>query len=480
MDERAAWTEQNMDAVRESARFPFKGGRNAWWSKAEDPWQCLACCFEINDALNSPNPEQFASRLPVHQDGSCNGLQHYAALGRDDWGGKAVNLFPAERPQDVYSGVLAHVIAKVAKDAETNANPWAKFVNGKLTRKVVKQTVMTSVYGVTQIGARDQVLRQLKDRDDITFTQPEGADPVLDPKSGVELRPEQIQSRTAGYIAQTTLNSLGALFTSAKDIMDWLREIASIIAGEDAVVCWTTPLGLPIVQPYLESNLYPVHTGLQSIYLEREDTPEIAAFGARAAAAAAAKAAKTAKTAKTAKISAGDAQSTTTTLIRPHEVDSDLSELAGPVSAEGDPSVGDAQSAEPFLHADAEAAAKAGADVDPSTATGPSPNARSQRAALPPNYVHSLDATHMMMTALDCERRGVTFASVHDSYWTHAGSMDEMNIALREQFIKLYSVDLLAKLHAELQERYQLRLPPPPKRGTLDLERVRDSLYFFS
>jgi DNA-directed RNA polymerase len=40
----------------------------------------------------------------VHQDGSCNGLQHYAALGRDEAGGEQVNLMPRERPGDVYTG----------------------------------------------------------------------------------------------------------------------------------------------------------------------------------------------------------------------------------------------------------------------------------------------------------------------------------------------------------------------------------------
>jgi len=39
----------------------------------------------------------------VHQDGSCNGLQHYAALGRDAAGARSVNLCPLDKPQDVYS-----------------------------------------------------------------------------------------------------------------------------------------------------------------------------------------------------------------------------------------------------------------------------------------------------------------------------------------------------------------------------------------
>lgn len=47
--------------------------------------------------------------LPLLQDGSCNGLQHYAALGRDVIGATSVNLMPCEMPQDVYSGVAQQV-----------------------------------------------------------------------------------------------------------------------------------------------------------------------------------------------------------------------------------------------------------------------------------------------------------------------------------------------------------------------------------
>lgn len=45
----------------------------------------------------------------VPQDGSCNGLQHYAALGRDSVGAASVNLASSDVPQDVYSGVAAQV-----------------------------------------------------------------------------------------------------------------------------------------------------------------------------------------------------------------------------------------------------------------------------------------------------------------------------------------------------------------------------------
>lgn len=90
-------------------------------------------------------------------------MQHYAALGRDFHGGNAVNLRPADKPQDLYSGIAAIVQKKVEEDAE-KGNEYAKLLKGNVNRKLVKQTVMTSVYGVTFVGARGQIENRLKER----------------------------------------------------------------------------------------------------------------------------------------------------------------------------------------------------------------------------------------------------------------------------------------------------------------------------
>ena len=55
-----------------------------------------------------------------------------------------------------------------------------------------------------------------------------------------------------------------------------------------------------------------------------------------------------------------------------------------------------------------------------------------QKTAFPPNYIHSLDSTHLMMTAEKMRDLGLTFASVHDSYWTHAADVDSLSWILRE------------------------------------------------
>lgn len=52
------------------------------------------------------------------------------------------------------------------------------------------------------------------------------------------------------------------------------------------------------------------------------------------------------------------------------------------------------------------------------------------------------------------QTRGITFASVHDSYWTHACNIDQMSSIIRDTFIALHSSDVLRKLEAEFKARY--------------------------
>jgi DNA-directed RNA polymerase len=96
---RSAFARQHLGTILDVALDPLA---NTWWQDGEAPWQTLAACCEVAAALESTHPASFVSHLPVHMDGSCNGLQHYAALGRDEAGGTAVNLVPSDTPQDVY------------------------------------------------------------------------------------------------------------------------------------------------------------------------------------------------------------------------------------------------------------------------------------------------------------------------------------------------------------------------------------------
>ena len=116
----------------------------------------------------------------------------------------------------------------MAEDAEKGVR-FAKVLRGRVDRKLVKQTVMTSVYGVTFIGAREQIANRLRERgwedDDVLF-------------------------EVSRYAAKVTMAGLHEMFQNAKDVMHWLATCAAKIARSGHTVTWTTPLGLPVGQPY--------------------------------------------------------------------------------------------------------------------------------------------------------------------------------------------------------------------------------------
>ncbi|XP_062412056.1 DNA-directed RNA polymerase, mitochondrial [Sardina pilchardus] len=378
---RLAYANSIMEDILDSADHPLTGRR--WWMEADEPWQALGCCMEIASAARSPDHTEFISHFPVHQDGSCNGLQHYAALGRDVIGATSVNLAPCDEPQDVYSGVAQQVEEFRVKDAE-NGLPIAQVLEGFIGRKVVKQTVMTVVYGVTRFGGRLQIQKRLMEIDDF---------------------PKEHVWSASHYLVHQVFNSLKEMFTGTREIQDWLTDSARMISQSGSTVEWVTPLGLPIIQPYHTIKKRSVNTGLQGL-----------------------------------------------TLLSSYD-------------------------------------------------TTRKPNTMKQKNAFPPNFIHSLDSSHMMLTALYCYSAGLTFVSVHDCFWTHAITVDTMNKICREQFVALHSQPILEDLSKFMLTNYCSEFPAHlpktrkrledymtmvellgrvPEKGDFDLECVKDSIYFFS
>ena len=100
-----------------------------------------------------------SDRYPVYatmtchkfQDGSFNGLQHYAALGRDQTGAMSVNLSPTSHPSDVYSDV-AEMVEKMRQVDAENGLKVAQELEGFIKRKVRKVGLVGSVRWSQSIG----------------------------------------------------------------------------------------------------------------------------------------------------------------------------------------------------------------------------------------------------------------------------------------------------------------------------------------
>ncbi|OMH82488.1 DNA-directed RNA polymerase, mitochondrial, partial [Zancudomyces culisetae] len=491
------------------------------WLASEDPWQTLAACIELVDAVDSGDPENFVSHLHVHQDGTCNGLQHYAALGRDFEGGRQVNLVPGDHPMDVYSAVLDVVEVSVRRDA-ANGHEMAQLLVGKLKRKVIKQTVMTNVYGVSMYGAREQVMARLKE--------------IVDPQTGAPLFTDRGQLlKLATYLAHRVFESLGEIFECARQIQDWLNEAASRIARSlppESVKLRKELARLRAKQLRLAHSTIKTKTKAKAKTESTDETNTKSVDQANT---------NTKSTDETETETKTKAKSTT----RPDLSDIDSSKVKTSLQQRKKHLIDQISSqplasvtwttplnliiVQPYRKLVTKAISSSLQYVSLVNEDLPSPvNSQKQKTAFPPNFVHSLDASHMLLSAIQCKVNGIVFSSVHDSYWTHACDIDMMNNILREQFVALHQKNILTELRDEFMLRYKdylipvnttkvsqnntsnltskskhdysldydhnadkikltskisyipFDLPPLPPTGTLDINSVLDSKYFFS
>jgi DNA-directed RNA polymerase, mitochondrial len=111
---------------------------------------------------------------------------------------------------------------------------------------------------------------------------------------------------------------------------------------------------------------------------------------------------------------------------------------------------------------------------------------RRQSQGIAPNYVHSCDAAHMMLTVVRAKQEGITnFAMIHDSFGTTAGDVEQLYHTVRESFVEMYEeIPVLETFRDEilqqLSDENKLNLEPIPERGDLDLSKVCESRYCFA
>uniref|UniRef100_T1JHH9 DNA-directed RNA polymerase n=1 Tax=Strigamia maritima TaxID=126957 RepID=T1JHH9_STRMM len=366
LKEKIEYCDEMLPEIMDSADNPLEG--NGWWQKCSNPWQTLASCIELTSALRSPDPHAYVSHFPVHQDGSCNGLQHYAALARDLEAAKHVNLEPHDVPRDFYTRISTELEEARKKDAD-NGNQVAMFLDGLINRQFIKMPVMAMIYGTSRSGHLP-IVKQLNDISEFSVPQ---------------------QRIAADYLAEKIQPIFETWFTSVKGVTNWFSKSGNLISHiHEKPVEWVTPIGLPVCQPYFVPG--------RRFRVER---------------------------------------------------------------------------------------------VIPTKES----NTLKQSQSFSSNFIHSLDATHLILTNLYCQRRGIPFVSIHDSYWTHSSRINEMNKICREQFVALHSEPLLENLSEHLKQRFCRQvfldneeyksdiealkqiLSKVPDKGSFDLSKVLESTF---
>ena len=375
LEERVMWVYDNEQFILESAINPLGSD---FWKSADKPFCFLAFCFEWAGYVK--NKDKHETHIPVSVDGSCNGLQVFSLLLRDEIGGAATNLIPSKKPQDIYGIVADKTVAILNKEVDEvfrDKCRWTKkqmadlWLQVGIDRKICKRPVMIVPYSGTMFSCREYIEDFLRnDAKENPF--------------GEELLYPTI------YLAQIIWEQIDSTVVKAREAMQWLKQVTRLAAIEDLPITWSTPSGFQVIQAYREVNTRRVETkmneGIVKLSLQED---------------------------------------------------------------------------------------------------GQRLNRRRQKSGCSPNFIHSLDSAAMALVTCKMKKQGVHhFAMVHDSYGVHATNVQRLSKSLRQVFVEMFEDDLLEKfrneIHAMLSPRNQKKIPDLPKKGSLDLEKVLESDYFFA
>ncbi|WYW03131.1 RNA polymerase [Pseudomonas phage vB_PpuP-Hammaste-2] len=216
---------------------------NRQWTEADCPFQFLAWCYEY--AEWRANPGGFLTRLPLGQDGSCNGLQHFSAMLRDEAGGVATNLVASSKKQDIY-GLVAirttELVLASEDDDQAISQRWKKHI---LSRSLVKRSVMTLPYGSTRFSCAEFILKEyMKTGQAPEFTKEE-------------------YNRAANWLSYKVWKAIADVVVKAPEAMEWLQNAADelVLAGAERLT-WTSPSGFVVRQRYNKVEATQINTRL--------------------------------------------------------------------------------------------------------------------------------------------------------------------------------------------------------------------------
>jgi DNA-directed RNA polymerase len=228
---RIDWVEENEEAILAAGSDPW-GGASVFWQEAKSPWQFLAFCREYRQF--TVVGWGYISRLPVQLDCTCSGIQHFAAMLRDDRMAGMVNLVPGEDPGDIYVELTNRVLTFLRNSRDENAEKWLSFGPD---RSLTKPVVMTLAYSAT----RRSIMRHCQE-----WAHDRGME-----SSGLESWPFKFGGLKSCYwMADVLYREAVELIRPAQKTMTWFKKVGSAAGSVDTELVWTTPSGMKVYQNY--------------------------------------------------------------------------------------------------------------------------------------------------------------------------------------------------------------------------------------
>jgi DNA-directed RNA polymerase len=253
LQERVDWIVAHSQDIERIATDPLM---HTDWMTADKPWQFLAFCFEWQGyvaLVRQDRGEEYVCSLPCAMDGTCNGLQHFAALLLDERAAKHTNVLPQSRPEDIYLDVSEMVLSKLEALAAEDSLAALWLTSGLVDRKFVKRPAMTFAYGSKRFGFKQQLMTYLNDPRKVDVKRVRQHFNMGDGRN--------VLSPACHLLASLIWDSLEVFVPRAFRGMAWLQQSARAAVAGGEYVSWTVPAtGFPVVQAYSHGARHDIKT----------------------------------------------------------------------------------------------------------------------------------------------------------------------------------------------------------------------------
>nr|QWO71443.1 RNA polymerase [Termitomyces sp. T8] len=154
------WVNKNIDLIINEYENDLDTFKNNYLLNSKEPFQFLSCIITYINYIKYKKE----IKLPILFDASCSGVQHLSALTTDKKIAQLVNLLNNDSPSDFYQYCIDEFI-KVIYSIPDNGKLIElkqKFLKLKITRKWLKNSIMTIPYNVTNIGIVEKLEKKFE------------------------------------------------------------------------------------------------------------------------------------------------------------------------------------------------------------------------------------------------------------------------------------------------------------------------------
>lgn len=231
--DRIQWVEEQQEMVLAAGANPW-GAASKFWQAAKNPWQFLAFCRDLFGFWSQG--WGYVTRLPVQLDCTCSGIQHYAALLRNQEMAAMVNLVPSEQPLDIYT-VLTDRVLDVLRSNSHDVREAAMWLTLRPDRSLTKPVVMTLAYSAT----RQSIMAHCQEWAHARAIETMGMDSWPFKSGGL---------RACYWMADLLFVEASKLIQPAQAAMNWFKKLGSAAGKLNQELMWTTPSGMNVYQNY--------------------------------------------------------------------------------------------------------------------------------------------------------------------------------------------------------------------------------------